>query len=647
MKHLLLSILLSLSLPVAMTVAADAGALPEGDFLLTRGGEAKAAIVVEDDAGLAARFAARELQSYLNRVTGASFPVLTKPPAEEENAIVLGDSALSRQHGVVVDSLKRDGFIIRRAGRFLFLAGRDDKHFDLQSYVECRNEPPHYGRGWRDRHGTAECATAFAVYSFLERTAGIRWYFPGPLGEIVPSRSDLSVGAVDITDEPAMVCRWNKWDGGTHAWPDNFTQWRMTDYVDMKVNDRDATLWGVRNRRSTLKIPLNHMPHAMWWTQRFGKDHPEYFALLPDGKRSNGSGRGEGHLCYSNPDVRRIVADDVDAYFSGKEPTAIENAIPWFTREWSENIANEDYFSLLPRDSAEGCQCDQCLAVRLETLNSGELSPQVWGYYRQIAAEMLGKHPDKRLVCLAYGHSRAIPPGMEPLPANVLVGATALYMGNSSDNATMRRVIDEIGKWRALTPNKLVLWTYYIVRPQYNGIPQTQARAMGRFFREIKDDVQGICLENLMTHGYQHHLDLYLHYRLLWDPEADVDALMREYATLMYGSAAEEILEIYAITEDKWINGIARHDREQMRGAAYQDIIDIPKERWDDGIGGLAREVYTPAVLERLSALVERAGEKNLTGPDKARTDLFIKRFWDPLRKACEENASAGEPEAD
>ena len=54
-----------------------------------------------------------------------------------------------------------------------------------------------------------------------------------------------------------------------------------------------------------------------------------------------------------------------------------------------------------------------------------------------------------------------------------------------------------------------------------------------------------------------------------------------------------------------------------------------------------------PAVLERLSALVERAGEKNLTGPDKARTDLFIKRFWDPLRKACEENASAGEPEAD
>ena len=646
MRRLLFVAFLAGTLPVAARANQGADGMSGGDFLIARGGAARATIVVEQDAGRVAQFAARELQSYLNRVTGAFLPVVAKLPVEEVNIIVLGHSRLSRQHGVAVDSLKRDGFIIRRAGRHLFLAGRDDRSFDLQSYVECRTEPPHYGHGWRDRHGTPECATAFAVYSFLERAAGVRWYFPGPMGEIVPHRPDLSVGAVDVADEPAMVCRWNKWDGGTHAWPGDFRQWRMTDYVDMKLNDRDATLWGVRNRRSTLKVPMNHMPLAMWWVQRFGKEHPEYFGLLPDGERSNGSGADQGHLCYSNPDVRRIVAEDVDACFSGKEPTEIRNAISWFTTAWSENVANESYFSLLPRDSSKGCQCDRCLAARLDALNCGEQSPLVWGYFREIAERTLGKHPDKRLVCLAYGQTRAIPPGMKPLPENLLVGATAVYMGDSGDNATMRRIVGEIRKWRTLTPNKLVLWTYYIVRPQYNGIPQTQARAMGRFFREIKDDVQGICLENLMTHGYQHHLDLYIHYRLLWNPEADVDALMREYAALMYGPAAAEILEIYAITEDKWINGIARHDREQMRGAAYQDIIDIPTERWEDGVKGLTREVYTPAVLEQLSALVEKIRQKNRVGPYKSRTDLFVERFWEPLRKACMQNAKVNEPEA-
>ena len=74
------------------------------------------------------------------------------------------------------------------------------------------------------------------------------------------------------------------------------------------------------------------------------KDHPEYYALMKDGKRSwNGKSMGNLHLCLSNPEVQRISA---------------ETAIKWF-----DLCPGMKYLCVCQGDGTspdDWCQCENC-----------------------------------------------------------------------------------------------------------------------------------------------------------------------------------------------------------------------------------------------------------------------------------------------
>ena len=91
--------------------------------------------------------------------------------------------------GLDLDRLDEDGFVIHTVGdKHLILAGRT----------------PH--------------ATEFAVYRFLQKHAGVRWYFPTELGEVIPKRATFSVGELAEREEPSFHSRlWSSaapFDGG-------------------------------------------------------------------------------------------------------------------------------------------------------------------------------------------------------------------------------------------------------------------------------------------------------------------------------------------------------------------------------------------------------------------------------------------------
>ena len=135
-------------------------------------------VVIAPDAPKTVLFAVEELTNLLSQAYGCAVPVVTSPTPGKKG-IYLGDSQWTRAAGIDVAALKRDAFTIVADASSVYIAGRDDPKEDTHNSVYS----PHTGV-WSQYH---EHATLFGVYEFLERYAGVRMYFPGELGTIVPS----------------------------------------------------------------------------------------------------------------------------------------------------------------------------------------------------------------------------------------------------------------------------------------------------------------------------------------------------------------------------------------------------------------------------------------------------------------------------
>ena len=95
-------------------------------------------------------FAAKELSDLLSEAFGTKVPVVAKPSGKCFPIYILHDTQLERDD-IRIEVKKSDIKIFSGAAR------------------------------------------VYGVYEFLERYAGCRFYFPGPLGTIVPKRSKLVV----------------------------------------------------------------------------------------------------------------------------------------------------------------------------------------------------------------------------------------------------------------------------------------------------------------------------------------------------------------------------------------------------------------------------------------------------------------------
>ena len=87
---------------------------------------------------------------------------------------------------------------------------------------------------------------------------------------------------------------------------------------------------------------INHSFYHYLSSQTYGKEHPEYFALV-EGKRKLDMGGGGPELCLTHPDVLQIVVTKIlDAL---KEHPGMEN------------------ISVSQNDNNKYCRCSQCAAI--------------------------------------------------------------------------------------------------------------------------------------------------------------------------------------------------------------------------------------------------------------------------------------------
>src|SRR5438876_11775580 len=109
----------------ALMLAINASFARANDLTLISNGRSRCQIVIASNAIPSERYAAEELQRYLEKISGAKLPITTDGAHRGAQEILLGDNAHLGKPGSKIDieKLGAEGFTIRTEGQRLILAG--------------------------------------------------------------------------------------------------------------------------------------------------------------------------------------------------------------------------------------------------------------------------------------------------------------------------------------------------------------------------------------------------------------------------------------------------------------------------------------------------------------------------------------------
>ena len=348
MRYQLNALLLSVVAAFSTNAYADA-------LTLVSEGKPQAQIVVAADASHHHQWAARVLQDYVKQASGAALPILTEPADPTGTLISVGHTKRAAKAGITTQELKYDGCKLIVKGNVLYLIGRD------AGSTSDRIEP----------HRSGAQGTTRAVTVFLEQHVGVRWLAPGPDGTVVPAKKTLAVPATLMyVFSPAIAyCE------GRTPYTSAIANYANNFRIAMKYLGRGGHSWEV------------HIPDREYF-----KEHPEYFALLPSGKRSQAVFSKEtgllvrnSHLCTSHPQVRQIMVKKIRAEFD----------------------RGYDMIQLGQSDAWKPCVCDRCMQMddhrASQTVTQDRPAEKLWLMNKWILDELKKSHPNKKVNVLVYG----------------------------------------------------------------------------------------------------------------------------------------------------------------------------------------------------------------------------------------------------
>ena len=553
-------------------------------------------VVLAPGAPGATAFAASEATNFLSRVFGRAVPLVARPTAGWAS-VVLG----TNDWNAAVGEDARDAFTIRAANGRAFIAGHDDD-VDVAGKI---------ARG--EARANFRSGTLFGVYEFLERFAGVRFYFPGELGTVVPRRREIAVAGAR-TVKPAFAVRtcciasaglWPGEDGAPGLGP-----------VTKKEADGQRLLYRLRLRECAVRPRCCHGQNAFRIAERFSDSHPEYFRMRKDGTRVTGTEFAhawEGRqLCHTSP-VWDVFREETLARIR----------------------AGEASVDLMPQDGMQPCWCATCqarYATTNFTLASGYATELIWSNTVAVARAITAAGLKGSVAQMAYGTYRDLP-SMD-IPANVHVILAAGGPWSESRPAIRDLQVAFVRGWARKLGRKVAwLWTYPMKnygRLKAPDVPQHAPHAYLSFYRRVAPYIDGSYVETNGARGETLHvihnyLNFYAFSKFAWDPAFDLDAALAEHHRLMFGAGAGEMAAFFDLLEKLWIGKVAipsvigetEFGPERIAGPS-------PRELWT--------EIYSPAVLARLRGHLDRAAARVKAGSLAARRIAWIRAaFFDPL----------------
>ncbi len=545
----------------------------QAKITLIKNGKSSAVIVVDPAAPVNVKYAAKELQTYLQKISGISLPITDKPGADVN--IFVGEGAGTRAAGLSTKGLKYDGFkIITKGNKAIYLFGRDYKGKKPLVGFKSPFQAIHIYNKKHKICAFGEAGTLYAVYQFLRKNCGVRWFMPGELGEVVPKTKTITVDDMNLEKSPDFYYR--------------------VMYFGLFNRNDDAAIW---YRRAGFGAPFPvYINHSFYDMKKYYSAHPEYFALLKNGKRDyNTTCQRNGNLCLSNPGLFRQYVDDICRYF--------------------DNHPEQKVFAVMPNDHLVGiCECAACQAqADNDKPETGKYSNYVWNFVNRVAKEVGKRHPDKLIGCAAYSKWMLVPDRVK-LEPNVAVMFTKAVGFRFDDFYRARNdVIAE--QWAKITKN-FFTWDYYcwdMTNSHLTGLPIIFSKWLDTDIKRLKGKSNGEFVE--VEKGYyiaypeMNHLNIYLTGKLLWDADSSLDGLLKDYYEKFYGPGAPAMKKFWTYAETLWTNMKVK-DR-----SAKAD---------------LAKTLYTEAALKKLKSYLEAASASVKPGSIYAKRISLIQNHFYP-----------------
>jgi hypothetical protein len=476
----------------ALILSSACASVPQGVNLANLSGWD---IITAEDAQPSEVYAAEEFQSFFAQSSGIRLPIVQQADATNggQRHIFIGSSLSMRASNV--------GFSTDDFGQEDFrIVVRDDN-------IAIAGSKQSPARG-----------TLYGVYTFLEDYIGVRFLTADHT--YVPAIGTWRVvGPLDRFYHPPLRFRWSYY-GETNRNP------AFAARIRVNTVSEDPKLGG--------KTGLNLISHSLFYyvpAQKYGKEHPEYFALV-DGERKLEMGGGGPELCLTNPDVLRIVTDTIlDALMKHPE---------------MENI------SVSQNDNNKYCRCPQCAAI---DEREGTPMGSLLTFVNAVADKVANKYPDVMVGTLSYWYSRKPPKTIKPRP-NVQIQLCSiecclLHPINDPNCEKNVQFCRDLADWGKMCKN-ISIWNYntnfsnyllpcpnlWVIEPNIRYFVANHAIGI---FMQAAGNALGAELSDLRN---------YVIANLLWDPTRSGQKLIDEFLDLHYGRAAGPIRRFINLTHE-------------------------------------------------------------------------------------------------
>lgn len=454
-------------------------------------------IILAEDAPPTTKDAAMTLATYLEKISGGKPQIIHGTPSPmPESAIWVGmhPDLTKAMPSLSLTFEHPEEILMASDGNHLAILGRD-----------------HFIEGKQIEYGTAN-----AVYIFIEKYLEVRWFWPGELGEDVIHRDTITLPAFEYRFHPQFRQR-------------IMHRGQYTAVLDKKVQD-----WFRFHHLQPLDSYQYNGGHAYtdWW-EKYHTDHPDYFALLPNGKREPQGNPKDTKLCVSNPAVVKQWLDNAD--------------------EALRNDPTTTTISATPNDGPGFCVCENCRAMDnpdgLKLRGYVALTDRYVNCWNTLARGLRERHPDRPIDVGAYAYSAyKAPPVSEKLEPNIGLGYVGHFPLSSSEMRKKEQA--EITQWTKAAGNIIFRPNLFHYSGGWFAMPSVALRQTLEDFKFLADNnCAGMSVDTLPQVWSTQGLQVYLMAKLTYDPRQDGQAILDDYYTRGFGPAASEVKQYYDVLQ--------------------------------------------------------------------------------------------------
>lgn len=411
----------------------------------------------------------------------------------------------------------------------------------------------HVTKEWIAIGGATPRATEIGVHAFLEQL-GMRWFFPGKLGTVVPSLDNIEIPIQNTLERPAFKAR---------------------NYQLTLADD-----WIRHQRAGGPYFPGAHgIPLGDEITIT---SHPDYYALV-DGKRV------AAQLCLSHPDVLKLAIQQAKLYFKNKP------YLPWY--------------GVGPNDGGGFCECKGCLELDGDDWDpfSSSLSVTdryVW-FFNQMLKEIHQDFPGKKLAFYVY-HAYMRPP-VKVVPDSAImisiapIGLCRIHGMNNPICAERGYLKQIVREWTKLVPEVYERGYWFnLADPAMPFIQTHRLEDEISYYADV--GIQGFRTE-CAGHWALQGPSLYAAGKLMWNPDLNTDEILSDYCRRLFGPAANAMQGYF-----HYLNDVIR-DADYHTGSAF-DILNI----YPSSVRGKAQEFIDQALSVAPDGLYRDRVEMYATG---------------------------------